>query len=269
MAGLMIKAEELLNLVDDPGTPDKTRVELLKTLYLAANYEAGESEIALGVARKRIADLEGQILVLSAAEKGIAQLEKTLDAAANAPKEGVGTILKDVIDLISQSDSANNDSTLPNKEPNKDSPAYRVWEAYRAKGHQTARFTRARQALVAARLKEGYTEQDLIDSIDGYHVSPHHTGDNERGKSYLEFELMVRDAKHVDAGMSYKRELGGRAGTPKAPAMTIEVDGRKLPARAAGAPDGTRFFEVEVSPGRWVPEDSARGRSDLADVLGG
>lgn len=262
MAGLMIKAEELLHLVDDPGTPDTTRVKLLKTLYLAANYEAGENAIALEVARKRIADLEGQILVLSAAEKGIVQLEKTLAAAANAPK--------DVIDLISHADPANNESPAPNKEPNKDSPAYRVWEAYRAKGHQTARFTRARQALVSARLKEGYTEQDLIDSIDGYHVSPHHTGDNERGKSYLEFELMVRDAKHVDAGMSYKRELSpAGGGTGKVPGMTLVIDGKRLPARAAGSVDGTRYFEVEVAPGKWVPEDSARSSTNLADVLGG
>ena len=52
--------------------------------------------------------------------------------------------------------------------------------------------------LIQARLSEGRSTQDLIDAIEGCHVSPHHCGENDRGTKYQTLALIVRDAQHVD-----------------------------------------------------------------------
>ena len=53
------------------------------------------------------------------------------------------------------------------------------------------------RGLISARLKEGYSPEDLCRAIDGCHVSPHHCGENERRTKYQTLELIVRDSKHV------------------------------------------------------------------------
>jgi hypothetical protein len=58
--------------------------------------------------------------------------------------------------------------------------------------------------LIVARLKEGSTVDDLCAAIDGYHLSPHHQGHNDRGTKYLGLELMVRDGTHVLQGLEFK-----------------------------------------------------------------
>ena len=55
--------------------------------------------------------------------------------------------------------------------------------------------------LIAAALKRGHTIEALCRCIDGYHRSPHHLGQNDRGERYLALELMVRDESHIVAGI--------------------------------------------------------------------
>jgi len=52
--------------------------------------------------------------------------------------------------------------------------------------------------LIQSRIDDGYTVSDLKTAIDGCHVSPHHCGVNETGKTYQRLDLIVRDASHVD-----------------------------------------------------------------------
>jgi hypothetical protein len=56
---------------------------------------------------------------------------------------------------------------------------------------------------VAARLRAGWTVQDLCKAIDGYHLSPHHLGQNDRGTKYLDLELFARSDEHVEKGINY------------------------------------------------------------------
>ena len=51
--------------------------------------------------------------------------------------------------------------------------------------------------LISARLKDGYSVQELIEAIDGCHLSKYHSGDNDRANKYQSLELIVRDSKHV------------------------------------------------------------------------
>lgn len=57
--------------------------------------------------------------------------------------------------------------------------------------------------LIRDRLAEGYSAEDLCRAIDGYHRSPHHTGENDRRTKYLSLELFMRDSKHVQAGIEF------------------------------------------------------------------
>lgn len=59
----------------------------------------------------------------------------------------------------------------------------------------------AEAKLIKRRLAEGFTVEDLKQAIDGYHVDPWHLGVNDRNKPFLDLELIVRDAKHVQKGL--------------------------------------------------------------------
>lgn len=51
---------------------------------------------------------------------------------------------------------------------------------------------------IVDRFKEGYTVADLCEAIDGCHKTPHNLGQNDRGTKYLDLELIVRSASHVN-----------------------------------------------------------------------
>jgi len=64
--------------------------------------------------------------------------------------------------------------------------------------HKRAKLDTNRQKKIAARLKDGYTEEEIKDAIDGCKLSPHHMGKNDSGTVYDDIELICRDAKHID-----------------------------------------------------------------------
>lgn len=67
--------------------------------------------------------------------------------------------------------------------------------------------------LIAARLREGYSMEDLCQAIDGNHRDPFCCGDNARGKQYHNLSLIVRDSDHV-------RDYIEVANAPDAPVLS-------------------------------------------------
>ncbi len=59
-----------------------------------------------------------------------------------------------------------------------------------------------RKKLIKSALNN-YSVADLCQSITGYLKSPHHMGMNEANTIYDDIELMLRDAKHIDAGIRF------------------------------------------------------------------
>lgn len=59
-------------------------------------------------------------------------------------------------------------------------------------------YTPKRGALVKSRLAEGFTEDDLRTACEGLFRSSFHLGVNKDSKRYVDFELVMRDAKHVE-----------------------------------------------------------------------
>jgi hypothetical protein len=66
---------------------------------------------------------------------------------------------------------------------------------------------------IAARLRDGWTVEELCKSVDGFHLDPWHQGQNDEGKRHLELELCVRDDEHLEMGIEW-------AETPPKPGRT-------------------------------------------------
>lgn len=50
-----------------------------------------------------------------------------------------------------------------------------------------------------------YPLEDVIDAVEGWRFSPHHSGENDRNAVYNDIELLLRDAKHIEEFRDYKR----------------------------------------------------------------
>lgn len=92
-----------------------------------------------------------------------------------------------------------------------DSPtdaAIRVFDHWRTiYQHPRAQLDDKRRKVIRAALAV-YPEADLITAISGYKNSAHHMGKNERNAVYDDIELFLRDAKHIDAGLTFAKQGG-------------------------------------------------------------
>ena len=61
-----------------------------------------------------------------------------------------------------------------------------------------AKLDAKRRAAIAARLKDGYTLDDLLAAVDGCKASAWHQGKNERQRAFDDLSLICRDGTHVD-----------------------------------------------------------------------
>jgi hypothetical protein len=84
-------------------------------------------------------------------------------------------------------------------------PADRIFEHWqKVHEHPDAKLTEDRRRLIVKALKD-YTEAQLCEALAGYRNSPHHMGNNERQTKYDGIELLLRDAKRIDAGLQFAR----------------------------------------------------------------
>ncbi len=67
-----------------------------------------------------------------------------------------------------------------------------------------------RRKAITARLRDGYTVEDLQLAVIGCGFSPHHQGHNDRHRPYQDIELICRDAQHVDDFVRIAEEEGAR-----------------------------------------------------------
>lgn len=64
--------------------------------------------------------------------------------------------------------------------------------------HKRAKLDLKRKKKITARLKDGYSVDDIKRAIDGCKLSPHHMGKNDNETIYDDIELICRDGSHVD-----------------------------------------------------------------------
>lgn len=81
--------------------------------------------------------------------------------------------------------------------------------------HPRAKMDDKLQTLIERRLRDGFTEQDLCDAIDGCKRSPHHMGQNESRTVYDSLSLILRDADHINRFIGYLNAAPQQGATGK------------------------------------------------------
>lgn len=122
-------------------------------------------------------------------------------------------------------------------------------EELRSASKRKVVFGEKRKTKVCARLRDGYTVDDLKLAIDG---ARDHAFVDEKGKRHDDLELICRDEVKVDSFIS--RAEGGSAGSPAQPAPTplVPKDGisrdaaRNTILDALWAQYSSRMFEEEA-----------------------
>jgi hypothetical protein len=79
------------------------------------------------------------------------------------------------------------------------------------------RLTRQRRSKVNARLRDGYTFEQLRTAIDGIASSPWHTGDNPASKRYDTFDLIFRSGEKVEQGIDYAVRIANEQASRSVP----------------------------------------------------
>lgn len=77
------------------------------------------------------------------------------------------------------------------------SAVFEHWAQTFRKSKRTV-FDEKRKSLVKARLRDGFSIEDLKRAIDGCAQTPFNTGQNDRGERYDDLTLICRDAAHVE-----------------------------------------------------------------------
>jgi uncharacterized protein YdaU (DUF1376 family) len=87
---------------------------------------------------------------------------------------------------------------------------FSYWQKQR--GHDRAKLDAKREKAIKARLKDGYSVEDLCRAVDGIAKSAHHMGQNSSSTVYDDIELICRTAVHVDKFVKLAIEGSGAAG---------------------------------------------------------
>lgn len=64
--------------------------------------------------------------------------------------------------------------------------------------HPRAALDAKREKAITARLRDGYSVEDLVLAVKGCRLTPHNMGKNDRNTVFDDIELICRDAAHVD-----------------------------------------------------------------------
>ncbi len=105
----------------------------------------------------------------------------------------------------------------------------RVFDYWRIRmAHKRAKLDEKRRKKIRMRLDDGYTEQDLIDAIDGCGLSDFHSGRNDRNTAYNDIELICRDAKHVDMFIALAEKVKVRKALAEQAARTKKEEDERL-----------------------------------------
>jgi hypothetical protein len=121
-----------------------------------------------------------------------------------------------------------------------EAPVRQVWEAYAEAVKTRVVLSKERADLIAARLADGWTADELVEAIKGYGTSGLHFGQNQQGTRYTSIELWLRDAAHVEQGLGYRR-------TPAQPPPNPAAS--KYPPRGGIEDKFARYFAEQRAAG--------------------
>lgn len=90
-----------------------------------------------------------------------------------------------------------------------------------------AKMDDSRRKAIRARLRDGYSVEDLCDAISGCRLSEFHMGQNDRHQKYVEIALICRDAAHVDQFIEIYERKKAKAEANEPPRVERSADGKE------------------------------------------
>lgn len=109
---------------------------------------------------------------------------------------------------------------------NDDIEIFHYWCDVMGKNRLTSKMTPKRMKAIKARLKEGYTLEQVKSSIDGCRKDPFSMGHNDRGKPFNDIELICRTGEKLesfwDAGQI--QQFGAKTAKTINALMNMELD---------------------------------------------
>ncbi|HEY1956719.1 MAG TPA: hypothetical protein VGH28_13960 [Polyangiaceae bacterium] len=140
---------------------------------------------------------------------------------------------------------------------------YAEQRAFHLGARSTVQVTDARLKLVRARLKEGFSEDDLLRAVDGLFATPWNMGENDRHTKYVDVEHVFREAKQVERHRATADERASnaaeaRAAPPAGPLFgendrpMTEADAKKL--ELALSPKTVAKIADPGADVRWTPK---------------
>lgn len=126
---------------------------------------------------------------------------------SNHPSSGNAIALPDQTRLDQKEDVPQGGTNGHSHEPDPVATVFEHWQS--THGHPKAKLDDKRRKVIRQALKH-YSVEDLQLAINGYKASSYHQGKNENKAVYDDIELILRDAKHIDAGIAFssKPETG-------------------------------------------------------------
>jgi len=77
---------------------------------------------------------------------------------------------------------------------------------------------------------DAYPTEDIVDAVVGWKHDPFYCGENDRGKTYNDIELLLRDAEHIERFRDMARDGAARTGPrPKAWSMLEQLEAEMKP----------------------------------------
>lgn len=218
----------LLNAVDDHGLFDARPNMLRATLYPLRLDRVREADITRWLAA---CEKAGLILLYEADSKPYLKVLNTQWESRSKPKyplpspnagkeAGGDNLLPSDDDCAQSQTDASNDAQLSpysntysetnshSETDSKDSPpsadvsaVFSYWQT--RLNHPTAKLTAERKRKVQARLREGYSVEQIKQAIDGCASSPFHLGQNDNGQVYDDLELICRNGSKIEQFIQY------------------------------------------------------------------
>lgn len=102
----------------------------------------------------------------------------------------------------------------------------------------SAKFTAERRRKVRARLKDGYTIEDLKLAIDGCRNTPHNMGDNDRKTLFNDLELICRTGANVER---FRDHAGRKLPSSGRRSVETNIDDSKAFAKGAAFLNGEQI----------------------------
>ena len=84
---------------------------------------------------------------------------------------------------------------------------FAAWVEATERDPKRTKLSTERRKLIERRLKD-WSLDDLLAAVRGWRHSPHHRGENDRGRPYNDLELLLRDAKHIEEFRDLEQRKG-------------------------------------------------------------